>query len=41
MARKKLVKKNVVKREPNTMYFVDKEGDLWSTKMKTRRKKRW
>ncbi len=36
---KKLIKKNVVKREKGFMYYIDGEGNLWGAKMKRGGKK--
>lgn len=40
MARKKIVKKNAVKREPGYLYYVDGDGNIGRTKMQRGRKKK-
>lgn len=36
---KKLVKKNIVKREKGYLYYIDKEGNLWKVKARVGGKK--
>ena len=36
----RIIVKNAVKREPNTLYYIDKEGNLCSSEMTHGRTKR-
>ena len=40
MAKGKIVAKNVIKRKPGKLYFVDKAGNVRETDMKWKRKRK-